>query len=66
MAFGKSSDKSIRSVRLDREGSADTDVLITLPTDGNDAYSAVAFVLAIIFLAIANVLLLNVLVALFK
>jgi hypothetical protein len=34
--------------------------------DGNDAFSATAFVLAILFLAIANVLLLNVLVALFK
>lgn len=35
-------------------------------SDGQDAYSAIAFVLAILFLAIANVLLLNVLVALFK
>jgi hypothetical protein len=34
--------------------------------DGTDAYSAVAFVLAILFVAISNVLLLNVLVALFK
>ena len=39
---------------------------LSLSADGSDAYSAVAFVLAIIFLAIANVLLLNVLVALFK
>ncbi|CAF0835257.1 unnamed protein product [Adineta steineri] len=36
------------------------------PIDGTDAYSAVAFVLAILFVAIANVLLLNVLVALFN
>ncbi|CAF1630957.1 unnamed protein product [Adineta ricciae] len=36
------------------------------PIDGNDSYSDVAFVLAILFVAIANVLLLNVLVALFN
>ncbi|CAF3343708.1 unnamed protein product [Rotaria socialis] len=36
------------------------------PINGSDAYSHVAFVLAIIFVAIANVLLLNVLVALFN
>ncbi|CAF1599127.1 unnamed protein product [Adineta ricciae] len=36
------------------------------PIDGTDAYSVIAFVLAILFLAIANVLLLNVLVALFN
>ena len=41
-------------------------VLRLLLLDGTDAYSAVAFVLAMLFLAIANVLLLNVLVALFK
>jgi hypothetical protein len=34
--------------------------------DHNNSYSAVAFVLAILFVAISNVLLLNVLVALFK
>jgi hypothetical protein len=34
--------------------------------DGADSYSTVAFLLAIVFVAIANVLLLNVLVALFK
>ena len=34
--------------------------------DNNNPYSAVAFVLAILFVAISNVLLLNVLVALFK
>ncbi len=33
---------------------------------GTDAYSDVAFVLAILFVAVSNVLLLNVLVALFK
>ncbi|UJR27965.1 hypothetical protein I4U23_009223 [Adineta vaga] len=36
------------------------------PIDGTDAYSTIAFVLAMLFLAIANVLLLNVLVALFN
>ncbi|CAF1166712.1 unnamed protein product [Adineta ricciae] len=36
------------------------------PINGNDSYSDVAFVLAILFVAIANVLLLNVLVALFN
>ncbi|CAF4811452.1 unnamed protein product, partial [Rotaria sp. Silwood1] len=36
------------------------------PIDGTDAYSVVAFVLAILFVTIANVLLLNVLVALFN
>ena len=34
--------------------------------DGNDTYSNVAFILAIVFVAIANILLLNVLIALFK
>ncbi len=37
-----------------------------LYVDGTDPYSSIAFILAIIFVAIANVLLLNVLVALFK
>ena len=35
-------------------------------SEGNDSYSTVAFILAIIFVAIANILLLNVLIALFK
>jgi hypothetical protein len=34
--------------------------------EGTDTYSNVAFILAIIFVAIANILLLNVLIALFK
>lgn len=34
--------------------------------DGTDTYSNVAFILAIVFVAIANILLLNVLIALFK
>jgi hypothetical protein len=42
-----------------------TDCLLS-HLDDNNAYSDVAFVLAILFVAIANVLLLNVLVALFK
>ncbi|CAF4050025.1 unnamed protein product [Rotaria sordida] len=36
------------------------------PIDGTNAYSIVAFILTILFVAISNVLLLNVLVALFK
>jgi hypothetical protein len=41
-------------------------IMFFLSTGGADPYSAVAFVLAIIFLFIANVLLLSLLVALFK
>jgi hypothetical protein len=33
---------------------------------GTDTYSTMAFILAIVFVAIANILLLNVLIALFK
>ncbi|CAF3508465.1 unnamed protein product [Rotaria sordida] len=36
------------------------------PIDGTDAYSVVAFILTILFVAISNVLLLNVLIALFN
>lgn len=38
---------------------------LSIPAD-NDAYGAIAFLLTIVFVCIANVLLLNVLVALFK
>ncbi len=64
MVYGKYLDKSIRLVKfkwgflfLDRRFSF---------SDGTNAFSDIAFILAIVFVAIANVLLLNVLVALFK
>jgi hypothetical protein len=41
-------------------------VIVRLSLEGNDFYSGVAFVLAILFVTVSNVLLLNVLVALFK
>ena len=40
--------------------------LIILCLAGTDSYSTMAFILAIIFVTISNVLLLNVLIALFK
>jgi hypothetical protein len=42
------------------------DFLSSVCIDGTDPYSNIAFILTIIFVAIANILLLNVLIALFK
>jgi hypothetical protein len=42
------------------------DYFYNLCIAGTDPYSNMAFVLAIVFVAIANILLLNVLIALFK
>ena len=64
MACGKSSGRSIRSVSS-QGPSFVVGSHVSLPA-GTDFYSDVAFVLTIVFVAIANVLLLNVLVALFK
>ncbi len=64
MVFGKFLDKSIRSVK--EKKNEISNFFNNFLLDGTDSYSAVAFVLAILFVAISNVLLLNVLVALFK
>lgn len=66
-ASGKFSDKSKRFVNereFEQRDSQMPRLFVVLA--GNDSYSAVAFVLAILFVTISNVLLLNVLVALFK
>lgn len=66
-ASGKFLDKLTRSVSEREFGQFDSQMpRLIVFLAGNDSYSAVAFVLAILFVTISNVLLLNVLVALFK
>jgi hypothetical protein len=62
MVFGRYSDKSIQSVKIIEIKF----LIIKFYLAGTDAYSDTAFVLAILFVALSNVLLLNVLIALFK